>query len=100
MRWLPLSSILLTLACLSCTHRRDDIASAHATPAPTVRCYVGPNMRASIQELADRFHARTGMTIDVHSDEVRKLMAGIESGEPADLFITHDPFLTVAINKG
>lgn len=67
--------------------------------------YSGPNMRASLETLAKSFEARTGTPVTVVADDVRPLIARIDreraegQGVP-DLFVTHDPFLQVAMKGG
>lgn len=63
-------------------------------------CYVGVNMRTSVEALAREHELRTGVHIDVETNDPRPLIDKIVVSPTADLFVCHDPFLPMLISHG
>lgn len=57
-------------------------------------------MVVPMQELARIHTQRTGVRVRVQSDDARVLIDAIANERAADLFVTHDPFMTVLAGRG
>lgn len=79
---------LLTL--LSCSRTEQ--------PAPLV-CHVGGTMRPVMEELARTYTERTGRSIEINAAGSGELLVHIQQQKQGDLYICHDPFLDLLMQK-
>jgi molybdate transport system substrate-binding protein len=63
-------------------------------------CHVGGTMRPVMQELAKGYEEKTGTKVEVNSAGSGELLAHIELQKHGDLYVCHDPFLDVLMQKG
>lgn len=73
---------------------------AEPPPDRPLKCYVGVNMKATVEEVAAEYFKRTGIRIETEVNNPRPLIGKIELSDSADLFVCHDPFLPVLIAHG
>lgn len=67
--------------------------------APPLICHVGGTMRPVIQEIGKRYTAETGRKIEINSAGSGELLAHIQLQKEGDIYISHDPFLGILMNK-
>ena len=67
-------------------------------PKP-LQCHVGGTMRPVVQHLAKIYKAETGQDVEINSAGSGELLAHIEFQKEGDLYICHDPFLGLLMNK-
>lgn len=69
-----------------------------ASPQPLV-CHVGGTMRPVMLELAKRYEAETGQAVEINSAGSGELLAHIELQKRGDVYVCHDPFLDLLMQK-
>jgi len=62
-------------------------------------CHVGGTMRPVMQELARIHQKETGVKVEINSAGSGELLAHIESHKAGDLYVCHDPFLDMLMQK-
>lgn len=72
--------------------------SGDGRPEP-LQCHVGGTMRPVVQHLAEIYKAQTGQDVEINSAGSGELLAHIEFQKEGDLYICHDPFLGLLMNK-
>ena len=66
--------------------------------APLV-CHVGGTMRPVITELAKKYQDKTGQAVEINSAGSGELLAHIELHNRGDVYVSHDPFLDILMQK-
>lgn len=92
--------LILLITTLTVTGCATDTPPKPPQPKPTLLCYVGINMRDTVEQLAKIHEARTGVHINCVVNDPRPLIDAIEVAPTADLFVCHDPFLPILIDHG
>lgn len=62
-------------------------------------CHVGGTMKPVITELAKRYEEKTGQAIEINSAGSGELLAHIELHDRGDVYVSHDPFLDILMQK-
>lgn len=94
------ASLSLGLVFVGCSKQQASPEAGALVPelAPLV-CHVGGTMRPVMQELAKRYEEKTGQKIEINSAGSGELLAHIELQKQGDLYVCHDPFLDVLMQK-
>jgi len=76
----------------------------HPTPqtapeSPLV-CLVGGTMTPVFNDLAAAYQKATGRQVEISSADSGELLASIEMNPRADLYVAHDPFMDIAMQRG
>ena len=69
-----------------------------ASESPLV-CYVGGTMRPAMEKLAKTYTERTGRRIEIDYAGSGELLARIQNEKRGDLYVCHDPFLDILMQK-
>jgi len=93
-------SLLIGVVLAGCSKRQaaPETEAVVELPAHLV-CHVGGTMRPVMQELAKRYEAETGTKVEINSAGSGELLAHIELQKRGDLYVCHDPFLSVLMDK-
>lgn len=84
--------------CLGCSPRHD--AAPAAAPAPAVLvCHVGGTMLPLLEELAAQYRAAGGERVELNTGDSGSLLAQIATQKQGDLYVCHDPFLDMLMNR-
>ncbi len=86
-----LLGILLLVVLAGCTKKE--------APGPLL-CHVGGTMRPVFEKLVELYRQETGQKIEINSADSGELLAHIELQGQGDLYVCHDPFLDVIMNRG
>ena len=62
-------------------------------------CHVGGTMRPVITELAKIYQEKTGQAIEINAAGSGELLAHIEMHKRGDIYVSHDPFLDILMQK-
>ncbi len=62
-------------------------------------CHVGGTMRPVMEELAKRYQEQTGQAIEINSAGSGELLAHIDRLKEGDLYVCHDPFIDILMQK-
>ena len=62
-------------------------------------CHVGGTMRPVITKLAKMYQQKTGQAVEINSAGSGELIAHIEMHERGDVYVSHDPFLDILMQK-
>jgi len=62
-------------------------------------CHVGGTMMPVITELAKMYEEKTGQAVEINSAGSGELLAHIELHKRGDVYISHDPFLDILVQK-
>jgi molybdate transport system substrate-binding protein len=65
----------------------------------TLVVHVGGTMRPAIEELAKAYEQQTGQKIEINATGSGQLLAFIESHQSGDLYICHDPFMDILMQR-
>ena len=65
----------------------------------TVVCHVGGTMRPVFEKLAEVYEDEAGVKVEINSAGSGELLANIELLAEGDLYISHDPFLDIIMEK-
>lgn len=86
----------------SCSKEKDRITKAAPNKSNTkpLICHVAGTMRPVMQELAKLYEKQTGQKVEVNSAGSGELLAHIEMQKEGDVYVCHDPFLDVLMEKG
>ncbi len=76
-----------------------DLAVKEGASTPLL-CHVGGTMRPAIEALAAAYEKTTGQKFEINSNGSGELLAHIELQKAGDLYICHDPFLAILMNRG
>jgi len=69
-------------------------------PQQTLTVHIGGTMRPALKELAKLYEQKTGQKIEINSAGSGELLAYIESHKKGDLYVCHDPFLDILMQRG
>lgn len=73
-------------------------------PSPTGRrpllCYVGGTMEPVFRALTEAYESKTGQRVEISTADSGELLATIELHLEGDLYVAHDPFMDIAMNRG
>ncbi len=83
-----LGALLLALSC-SRTQRGGE---------PLI-CHVGGTMTPVIEKIAAAYTAETGVRIEINSAGSGELLAHIQGQQSGDLYVCHDPFIDILMQK-
>jgi len=83
------SAAILPLGCKS--EAADDEA---------LLCYVGGTMRPAMEKVVEAYKAKTGQEVLLDHGGSGHLLIRIEKEQRGDLYVCHDPFLTILEGKG
>ncbi|MFW6062121.1 MAG: substrate-binding domain-containing protein, partial [Planctomycetota bacterium] len=61
--------------------------------------YVGGTMRPAMEELARRYTKKTGRAVEIDYAGSGELLARIEEQQTGDLYVCHDPFLDILMDR-
>jgi molybdate transport system substrate-binding protein len=87
-RWMLLLGVAILAGC----------SPKEKTASPLV-CHVGGTMRPVFEKLAEVYEAETGQKIEINSAGSGELLANIELQAEGDLYVSHDPFLDIIMDK-
>ena len=87
-KWMSLLLVALLPGC----------APKDKTAMPLV-CHVGGTMRPVFEKLAEVYENETGHKIEINSAGSGELLANIELQAEGDLYVSHDPFLDIIMDK-
>lgn len=73
--------------------------TSEASPKPALRCHVGGTMRPLMVALAKAYEAETGQAVEINSAGSGELLAYIDLQKEGDLYVCHDPFLGLLMQK-
>lgn len=90
---------VLTLAVLACSVAGCKSRSKSES-AKALICHVGGTMRPAMEELARRYEAQAGQSIQIDYAGSGELLAKIELTGKGDLYVAHDPFPAALMKKG
>ena len=62
-------------------------------------CHIGGTMRPVITELAKMYQQKTGQAVEINSAGSGELLAHIEMHKRGDIYVSHDPFLDILMQK-
>ncbi len=62
-------------------------------------CHVGGTMKPVITELAKRYEEKTGQAVEINSAGSGELLAHINLHKRGDVYVSHDPFLDILMQK-
>lgn len=62
--------------------------------------HVGGTMRPVFEKLAEVYKSETGQAVEINSAGSGELLANIELQAEGDLYVSHDPFLDIIMDKG
>ncbi len=62
-------------------------------------CHVGGTMRPVLEKLAEDYEAQTGRKIEINAAGSGELLAHIEMQKFGDVYVCHDPFLDILMQK-
>lgn len=62
-------------------------------------CHVGGTMTPTIEEIAKLYEAQTGVKVDINAAGSGELLAYISGQKKGDIYICHDPFVDILMNK-
>ncbi len=62
-------------------------------------CHVGGTMRPVIMDLARMYEKKTGQAVEINSAGSGELLAHIELHKRGDVYVSHDPFLDILMQK-
>lgn len=62
-------------------------------------CHIGGTMRPVFEKLAEKYESETGQKIEINSAGSGELLANIELQAEGDLYVSHDPFLDIMMDK-
>ncbi len=68
-------------------------------PTGPLFCHVGGTMRPVMQQLAAMYEKQTGQKIEINAAGSGELLANIESHQEGDLYVSHDPFMDVLMER-
>lgn len=71
---------------------------SHGGDSPLV-CHVGGTMRPVITELARMYQNNTGQAVEINSAGSGELLAHIEMHKRGDIYVSHDPFIDILMQK-
>jgi molybdate transport system substrate-binding protein len=103
-----LAAALLALAAVSAGCPRRPAPAAPTTPRsaaaaaalpPPLICHVGGTMLPVIEELARQYREATGEALELNTGDSGSLLALIETQKQGDLYVCHDPFLEMLMNR-
>ena len=63
-------------------------------------CYVGGTMRPAMEKVVEAYKAKTGQEVRLDHGGSGELLIRIETEKRGDLYVCHDPFLTILEGKG
>jgi ABC-type molybdate transport system substrate-binding protein len=86
-----LIGVLLLVVLVGCTKKES--------PGPLL-CHVGGTMRPVFEKLAELYTQETGQSVEINSADSGELLAHIELQAQGDLYVCHDPFLDMIMNRG
>jgi len=69
------------------------------TTEPPLVCYVGGTMRPAMEKLAKTYTERTGRRIEIDYAGSGELLVRIQNEKRGDLYVCHDPFLDILMQK-
>lgn len=70
----------------------------HSADRPLI-CHIGGTMRPVITELAKKYEEQTGQPVEINSAGSGELLAHIELHKRGDVYVSHDPFLDILMQK-
>jgi len=97
---LPPGAALVAVGCLSAAGVigcKKDTPPGSATP---LHCYVGGTMRPVMEKLAADYEKQTGQKVVIDSAGSGELLIRIDTQRKGDLYVCHDPFGRVLMEKG
>jgi molybdate transport system substrate-binding protein len=100
-----LNMVLLALLALGAGCSKPPAAASAATPPPVavaptaLICHVGGTMLPVIEELVKQYREATGEVVEVNTGDSGSLLALIETQKQGDLYVCHDPFLDMLMNR-
>lgn len=62
-------------------------------------CHVGGTMQPAIKELAELYRQKTGRSVEINTAGSGELLAHIEALGRGDLYVCHDPFLQMLMDR-
>ncbi len=80
----------LTLLLCGCSDRKKD---------QSIICHVGGTMRPVVERLSEMFEAETGYKVEVNSAGSGELLAHVEMQKSGDVYVCHDPFMDILMQK-
>ena len=98
-----LSVMIFVLGCKKEEPERQ--AGAQSQPATqqsgeALLCYVGGTIRPALEEIGKLYKAETGQEVIFDTADSGDLIVRIETEKKGDLFVCHDPFLTMLMDHG
>jgi molybdate transport system substrate-binding protein len=72
----------------------------HQPRAQALSCYVGGTMTPVMTALAEAYRRAGGETVEVSTADSGELLATIEMQLQGDLYVAHDPFMDIAMQRG
>jgi molybdate transport system substrate-binding protein len=69
-------------------------------PSGALLCHVGGTMRPVFEKLGELYQQETGQAIEINSAGSGELLAHIELQKEGDLYVSHDPFMDIIMNRG
>jgi molybdate transport system substrate-binding protein len=86
-----LTGILLLMLLAGCAKKES---------AGPLLCHVGGTMRPVFEKLAELYRQETGQRLEINSADSGELLAHIELQGQGDLYVCHDPFLDLIMQRG
>ena len=63
-------------------------------------CHVGGTMQPAMKELAALYRQKTGRTVEINTAGSGELLAHIEGLRRGDVYVCHDPFMQMLMDRG
>ena len=82
-----------------CGKKSEQQATGVAEKKPLI-CHIGGTMRPIIAKLAAEYEKETGQKIEINSAGSGELLAHIEMQKEGDLYVCHEPFMDILMQKG
>jgi molybdate transport system substrate-binding protein len=89
--------VIALLALCAATGCGDGGADANGQP---LLCHVGGTMRPVMEKLATLYEQETGRKVEINSAGSGELMINIQTQKNGDLYVCHDPFGRMLMEKG
>jgi molybdate transport system substrate-binding protein len=74
-------------------------AAATKDAPPPLVCHVGGTMLPILEELAKQYRAASGETVELNTGDSGSLLALIGTQKQGDLYVCHDPFLDMLMDR-
>lgn len=92
LKYLKLKILALLVILINCGQVNNE------TVKPLI-CHVGGTMQPVMKHIAKLYENETGVKVEINSAGSGELLAHIKSSQNGDVYVSHDPFIDILMNK-